>query len=336
MRARVAAVLGCIFGALVLGAGAAAAEPIKVRIAWVVPIGNWASIIYEKKELMPHYGKSYVAEPVHFQATPSMITALATGEIDIADFAFSSFAIAVENAGMSDLKVIADEAQDGAHGYFSAEFFVLDDGPVKTIEDLKGKVLATVGVGSAVDIPARAMLRRHGLEDRRDYSVVEAGFPNMVAMLSERKIDFMPSVPPFAYDPRLLGIAHPLFTAKDALGGPTQFIVWTARAGFIAKNRAALVDLLEDTVRVVQYLSKPENHAEAVAIGARITHQPPANLDYIFTPKDDYHDPNLVPDLATFQRAIDTQQETGFLKSKLEVKDYADLSMVTEAAARIK
>lgn len=28
---------------------AAADEPVRVRIAWVVPIANWASIILEKK-----------------------------------------------------------------------------------------------------------------------------------------------------------------------------------------------------------------------------------------------------------------------------------------------
>ena len=66
---------------------AATADPLNVRIAWVVPVGNWASIIYEKKDLMTHYGKTYVVEPMHFQSTPPMITALAAGELEIADLA---------------------------------------------------------------------------------------------------------------------------------------------------------------------------------------------------------------------------------------------------------
>jgi NitT/TauT family transport system substrate-binding protein len=44
----------------------------------------------------------------------------------------------------------------------------------------------------------------------------------------------------------------------------------------------------------------------------------------------------MLPNLETLQKAIDTQQQLGFLKAKLDVKKYADLSIVKEAAARIK
>ncbi len=326
-----------VVAALALGAGAASAEtPVKVRIAWVVPIGNWASIIYEKKDLMTHYGKSYEVEAIHFNGTPPMIQALATGELDIADLAFSSFALAVENAGMTDLRVIADESQEGIEGYATGDYFVLKDGPVHAIEDLKGKVLATVGAGAALDIPVRAMLREHGLEDRRDYTTVEAAFPNMTAMLLDRKIDFMPSVSPFAREQRLLQNARPLFTVREAMGGPAQFIVWTARAGFIDQHRAAMVDLLEDAVRVAHFLTNPDDHAAVVALAAKVSHQPAANLDYVYTHDDIYRDRNMLPNLVTFQRAIDMQQEMGFLKATLDVPSHADLSLVTEAAARVK
>jgi NitT/TauT family transport system substrate-binding protein len=323
--------------AMLLGALAAQAQqPLKIRIAWVVPVGNWASILYEKTDLMPHYGKSYEVEPVHFQGTPPMITALAANQIDIADFAYSSLALAIENAGMDDLRVIADEDQDGAHGYYSAEFMVRKDGPVKRIEDLKGKVIATVGAGSAVDIAIRVMLRKHGLEDKRDYAMIEASFPNMRALLTERKADLISGVSPFALDPDLRSIATTLFTAADALGGPTEFIVWSAREEFLKQHRAAMVDLLEDAMRAVRFFIDPKNHAEVVAIAAKITKLPPDKMDWAFTKLDDYHDPNMLPDLASLQRAIDAQQDVGLLKVGVDVKSHAELSLVREAAARIK
>jgi hypothetical protein len=46
--------------------------------------------------VMRHYGRSYTVETVRFQGTPPMITALAAGELDIADLAYSSFALASE------------------------------------------------------------------------------------------------------------------------------------------------------------------------------------------------------------------------------------------------
>ena len=321
--------------AVALAAGSTAAEPVKIRVAWVVPIGNWASIIYEKKDLMTHYGKTYQVEPIHFQGTPPMIQALGAGELEIADLAFSSFALAVENAGMTDLRVIGDEAQDGVSDY-TGRFYVLKDGPVKTVDDLKGKVLATVGAGAALDIPVRAMLRKHGLEDRRDYTMVEAAFPNMLPMLLDKKVDFIQTVNPFSRDPRLAENARPLFSVKEAMGGPTQFIIWVAHAGFLQKNRAAMVDLMEDAVRVVRFLTDTENHAEVVKIAARVSKQPEANLDYVYTKADNYRDRDMRPNLANLQRAIDVQQETGFLKEKLDVAKYADLSILNEAVARIK
>ena len=70
-----------------------------------------------------------------------MITAIAAGELDIALLAYSSFALAIENGHMEDLRVIADDFQGNVPGYFEDGFLVLNDSPIKTISDLKGKVL---------------------------------------------------------------------------------------------------------------------------------------------------------------------------------------------------
>src|SRR3989449_6352169 len=126
---------------------------------------------------------------------------------------------------------------------------LLADGPIRRVEDLKGKVIATNAAGSAVDVATRAMLRKFKLEDKRDYTVVEAPFPTMRAMLAEKKVDLIPAVLPFSLDPELRKISRPLFIQRDAIG-VTQMIVWTARKSFIDKNRAALVDYMEDTLRI--------------------------------------------------------------------------------------
>ncbi|HVA14530.1 MAG TPA: ABC transporter substrate-binding protein [Stellaceae bacterium] len=337
---RLAAILSAALATtvLALGAGGAQAQqpPVNVRIAWVIPVANWASIIYEKKDLMTHYGKTYTVTPEHFAGTPPMITALASGDLDIADLAYSSFALAIENAGMKDLRFIADEAQDGAGGHQSGAYWVAKDSPIKKIEDLKGKVIADVGAGSAVDIAIRVMLKRHGLETPRDYTAIEAGFPNMESLLAQKKADLVAGVLPFVATPTFQALARPLFTSVQALGGPSQFVIWTAHKDFIQKNRAALVDLFEDAIRATRYLTDPKNHDAVVAIAARLTKQPPANLQWVYGKRDLYRDPNMLPNIPNLQRAVDAQQQVGFLKAKLDVKPYADLSMVKEAASRIK
>ena len=237
--------------------GSAQADPLQIRGAWVAPVANWFSMWLQKKDLARHLGQSYAFEATHFAGTPPMITAIANNELEIADLAYSTLPIAIENAGMDDVRVIADEFQDGVPGYRDDEFEVLADGPIKKVEDLKGKVVATNAAGSGVDVAMRAMLRKHGLEANRDYTIIEAPFPAMKSMLAEKKVDLIPTVLPFALDPELKKIARPLFTVHDAIG-VSQFIVWTARKPFIDAHRAALVDFIEDFDAHRALVSRPE------------------------------------------------------------------------------
>jgi sulfonate transport system substrate-binding protein len=312
----------------------AQATPTKIRVGWVVVPASTAPLVLEKKDLLTHYGKSYVAEATHFAGTPPVITALAAGELDVGPLAFSSFALAIANAHMDDLRVICDEIQDGVPGHGTNEFMVLKDGPIKSVADLKGKVLATNAMGSAVDIAMRAMLRRSGLEANKDYTVVEAPFPAMRAMLAEKKADLISAVPPFSLDPDLRALANTLFTQKDAFG-ITQLTMWTARTGFIRQNRAALVDFLEDCVRAIRWYIDPNNHQEAAAIVARLIKAPPGRTDWAFTDRDQFRDPNGMPNLTALQNNLRQQKEVGLLSEDIDVGKYSDVSMVTEAAKRV-
>ncbi|HKD27115.1 MAG TPA: ABC transporter substrate-binding protein [Xanthobacteraceae bacterium] len=314
---------------------ARAAEAVKIRLSYVVPIANWASMLVEKKDLAKNLGKSYQLEITRFAGTPPMITALAAGELEIADLTYPTLPIAIQNAGMDDLRVIADEFQDGNAGFYSNEFMVLADGPIKKVEDLKGKAVAVNAGGSAVDIAMRAMLRKHGLEDKRDYTIVEAPFPTMRAMLAEKKVDLVPAVLPFSLDPELRKVGRTLFDTKDAVG-ISQFSMWVARKSFIDKNRAALTDFMEDSLRIVRWYLDPAHHQEAMEICARITKQPAERFGWVFTNKDNYRDPNMMPDLAALQRNVDLTRDLGFIKASFDVNKFADLSVVQDAAKRLK
>jgi len=320
---------------LALGAGHAAADPVKIRVAWVAPVANWISMWLDKKELARHFGQSYVFEPVHFAGTPPMVTAIANNEVEIGDLAYSTLPIAIKNAGMDDIRVIADDFQDGVDGYWTVRYDALKDGPIKKVEDLKGKILATNAEGSAVDIAMKAMLHQHGLESKRDYTIVEAPFPAMKAMLAEHKVDLIPAILPFGLDPELQNLATTLFTAKDAIG-VSEFVSFQARKPFIDRNRAALVDWLEDTQRILHWYMDAKNHDEAAQIAARLVKAPPERFGWVFTKTDQYRDPNMMPDLAALQRNVDMTKELGYAQASFDVKAYSDLSMTEEAAKRLK
>lgn len=312
-----------------------AQQPVKIRVSWVAPVSNWGSIWLEKKDLARHLGKSYVLEATRFAGTPPMVTAMASGELEVANFAYSTLGIAIKNAGMDDLRVIAHEFRDGAAGHYSQEYLVLADGPVKSVADLKGKVIATNAAGSAVDVATRAMLRKAGLEDKRDYTAVEAPFPAMRAMLAEKKVDMVPGVLPFSLDPELRKIARPIFLQRDAIG-ETEMLVWAVRKPFIDKNRAALVDFMEDTLRIVRWYLNPANQKDAAEIASSVTKQPVERFGWLFTNKDYYRDSNMLPNLDALQKNLDMTTDLGFVKGKVDLAAHVDFSIVKEAAARIK
>jgi sulfonate transport system substrate-binding protein len=320
---------------LTLCFGRAEAEPLKIRVAWVAPLTDWASIWLEKKDLAVHYGKSYSFEPVRYAGTPPMITAMANNELEIGSLAYSTLPIAIVNAGMDDMRVLTDVFQDGVAGYYSNEFDVLANSPIKTVEDLKGKVVAINAQGSAVDVGLKAMLHKHGLESNRDYTVVEAPFPAMRAMLAEKKVDLISAVRPFSLDPELKKIARTLFTSRDAIG-ISQYLVWNARKPFIDRNRAVLVDLLEDSVRIVHWYLDPKNHDAAAEIAGRLTKQPPSDFGWLFGKDDYYHDPDMMPKLDVLQKNVDLTHELGFVQASVDVRAHSDLSLLQEAVKRLK
>jgi sulfonate transport system substrate-binding protein len=321
---------------MISGETASSADPLKIRLAWAVVPSELSPILFVKPGIAKHVGVSYTVEPIHFAAAPFMITALATGEVDIAPFAYSTIPNAVQNAGLTDLRIMADEFQDGVEGYYTNQFMVRKDSAIRNVEDLKGKIVATNGAGSPVDIALRSMLRKHGLEEPRDVTMFEVQLPQMKAVLLERKADLIMSVLPFSADPGLLDMARTLFTQREAVG-TTQMIAWGARGAFLQSNRHAVVDLMEDVLRVTRWYTNPANHDEAVQIVAQFTKRPPELFaSWLFTKQDYYRDRNGLPNLDVLQQNINALRALGFTKADLDARNYVDLTIVQEAARRIQ
>ena len=314
---------------------ARAEGPLNIRVSWVAVPNNLPPFMFKKPGIPRHYGKSYTMDAVQYRGTPESVIALATGDLDVALLSYSSFPLAIQNANLQDLRIIADEFQDGADGYYSAQFMVLKDGPIKKIEDLKGKIVAVNVKFGATYGAVRSMLANHGLADG-DYTVLEVAFSNMRAVLAERKVDLASiGTPQFYWDPGVQSSARTLFSQRDALG-KTDTVIWVARAGFLEKNRAAVTDFIEDMLRDRRFLFDSANHAEAVRIVSDVTKIPAAQLDsWLFTSRDFYRDPKAQPDSAALQKNIDQLYQDGSIKRPLNVKGYIDLSILEDANKRL-
>lgn len=332
---RIRAIVAATVAAIVVQALSAHADPLKIRMGWIAAPASLIPILFPDPSIAKHNGVTYTVEPTHFQGSPLQITALQAGEIDIAALGFSSFSLAVENAHMDDLRIIADEIQWGVEGHGTADFAVLKDSPIKKVEDLKGKVLVTNGIGGGLDMIMKAEMLKHGMIDKRDFSVIEVNFPNMKSVLQEQKAQLIPSTLPWSRDPDQAAVSRTLFTTADAMGH-VELSFWVAHKDFLDKNKAAVTDLLEDYVRSIHWYLDPKNHDAAVKVVADFLKVPQKILEpWSFTKDDNYRDPNGVVDIDAVSRNIHTQRELGLIKADLDASQYDGLALIKEAGKRV-
>jgi NitT/TauT family transport system substrate-binding protein len=328
-----------VLGAVALFAfatSADAAEPRKIRIGWANTPATLSPLLFQKTDIMRHYGKSYVVETVRFAGTTPALAALKAGDLDIGAVSFSNVGSAIVQQGMHDLRIVADGNQGGVDGHTSVEFFVRNDSGITTVADLKGKVVASNAFGGAADFGLRAMLHRHGLIDKRDVTIVEAPYPTLGKKLLDREVALTALPPPFTYDPTFKANTRILFTVKDALG-PTQQLVTGAMRGFLEGNRAVVLDFFEDYIISLRWFLDPANRNDAIRILSRFTRLPEEQFaSWVFTKDAFYHDPWARPNIPALTQNLAALKEMGFLPVALDPAPYVDLSYIEEAARRFK
>lgn len=314
---------------------AAAAEPLKIRQGYGSVPGSMAPVIFEQSNLLKHYGQSYTVEFTRFAGAAPQMTAFAGGELDMANFAYANLGMAVLNARIEDARIVADGFQDGVPGYYSVQFFATNDSPVKGIDDLKGRVIATNAIGGAADIAVRGFMRQRHLEEKTDYRLIEGGFATLVPMMFDHKADVIALVPPFNYDPRLKGNARVVFTQDDLIGqSQMNFVV--AHAGFLQKNRAALTDYYEDYLRGLDWFLDPKNRAQAIDIVAKFTKVPAEQYaGWLFDKGDYYHNPDALINVEVLKANLELCYELGILAKPIDPANYLDESIVEDARKRL-
>jgi len=323
----------------IVSARASAATPVKIRYATGGGIGpnEMETIIfldYMKENVLKDYGKSYELEMTFTRGTPEAATLLAAGQADLGTLAFSTFATAIaKDAVPGGLTIISDNYQDGHPGNATNTFFVLNDSPIKTVADLRGKKVGINAYGSAVDLVLRVVLKKNGMDPKRDVQIVEVNFPNMAAAIREKRIDCGVLVIPFLAVEAPKGDLRPLFTGGDAFG-PSSVIFQVAATNFLNANKAAVRGFLADYVIGLNWYYDKANRKKALELVSSLTKSPVDVLDgYFATGKDYYRDPNgCVPTIA-IQKPIDAMVTEGPVPQKVEASKYLDLSLLPKPCA---
>ena len=187
-----------LFGAVCFAAPSwtipsSAAEPPTIRLGYGAAAEEQLYLLLAKPDLGKNNGK----------ATPSTRPA---SRLDQRSQAFEADAIDLASSSANGVifaaaegvqaKIVASVSRESPRG-FSTSFYVKDSSPVRSIADLKGKIVGINGFYTSGHLWLKTALERHNLSDS-DVTITPVPFPAMAEALKAGKIDIGEFPQPFA------------------------------------------------------------------------------------------------------------------------------------------
>jgi ABC-type nitrate/sulfonate/bicarbonate transport system substrate-binding protein len=288
-----------------LGYGGAAEEPLWLLIA--------------KPELGKHYGKLYTLDAIKFQGSDKRAQAFEADAIDLAAGGANGVIFAAAEGVTA--KIIASICRESRRG-FSTAYYAKAQSPIKSVADMKGKVVGINGFSTSGHLWLWAALRKDGLSDS-DVTIAPIPFPAMQEALAVGKIDVGQFPQPFAALVEKEAAVRKIFDAKYGLPFEEELDVLIGKDAFLKKNAAAIRALLEDLRQAMQfYLEKPRE-ARQLLIDTRMVRVSPAVYLDMY---DYYRDPTLRPDADALVEMQEFQVKAGFQKKSIDIRSLVDLS----------
>jgi len=231
---------------------AAAQEPTMIRFGRGFAAEEQVWLMSARPDLAPNQGKKYQLKQILFQANPQRFQAYLAGELDAGTA--PGLSVIFARAQGVDMKVVANICQEAAGpNWFSTTYMVKDDGPVKTIKDLKGGTVGVVEYKTATDLWARAGILNAGLVPDKDVKVFSLGFPAMGESVRSGKIQAGTFVEPFYSAEMAKGGLRKLFTAREAVGYDHELLdIWFSEK-FLKAHPDVVRAFLADYVAVTKY-----------------------------------------------------------------------------------
>jgi sulfonate transport system substrate-binding protein len=306
-----------------LSIGAAQAEPPTIRLGYGGAAEEPVWLMIAKPELGKSYGKDYKLEATRFVSSDKRAQALEAGAIDLTSGSANGVIFAAAEGAVS--KIVASISRESTRG-FATSFYALNDSPIKTAADLKGKVVAINGFSTSGELWLRAALEKVGLTEQ-DVTITPVAFPAMQDALEAKKVDVAELPQPFAVLAEKQINARKIFDSKFGVPFDEELIVLAGKDEFLKKNAAAVRGFLADVLNATHYyLDNPREARQFLIDSKMVRVVPEAYLDM----KDYYRDPTLKPDVDALAKMQAFQIKAGFQKNAIDVKAVVDLSYLPQ------
>ena len=191
----------------------------------------------------------------------------------------------------------------------STHLIVRKDSAITSMQDLKGKVIATPTLGAIIHVSVLHGLKKNGI-DPNSIRAVEVPFPNMPDQLKAGNVDAVEALEPFAGQLLAAGnrsLGEPLLSVSDEV----LYTFWISERKWAADNPAVIAAWVASLNQAKEFMDA--NPQEARAILAKYTKLPEAVVQKIpfvtyrfsLNPRDFAVWVNVLKDLGQITRSID-------------------------------
>ena len=156
-------------------------------------------------------------------------------------------------------------------------FYVMAAPEIKTVMDLKGKVVGVTRFGASTDFGMRMLLSKYGLEAIKDVPFIQiGGMPELAAALSKKTVYAAPMSQPMVYLAQQAGMRMIANLAKEEI--PFMHIGLTTSKKWVREHRAQAKAFIRAHGRALHFMHTRKE--ETRAIFAKYTRiNDPAMLD---------------------------------------------------------
>jgi NitT/TauT family transport system substrate-binding protein len=292
---------------------AQAQDKIRIGISSISP-GFIPTIIAEKKGFYTKHGLR--SEHVLISLSVA-INALGTGDLDYVISVAQGVSAALRGFPVKLVMMTQDKL----------DFFIMTKPEIKTIADLKGKVLGISYPGSTTHLVAESMLRHFGLEPGRDVSLLPTGDnPARLAALEGNRVAATIATPPYNVIAPTKGLKV-LLWARDFVAIPQNAVIVTDKK--LQQSPDQVKRMIKGTIEGLQFIRRDKE--ESIDIAAKWMQldrlRVKAVLESVFPL---YSADGSMTDQA-LQAALDVEVQRGKIEKKVGISEIANATLLHEA-----
>lgn len=254
---------------------------------------------------------------------------MAAGKIDVGVFAVPAFVNAVDKG----VNVVAVANVMGM-SVPPVSYVTMADSGINKIEDLRGRTIAVSTFGGNFDLYLRYMLEKHGLDPKKDVTILEMPLPQTLAAVTAKKVDagVLTALYYTAAKEKYGDKIKLLFNFKDldALQGLSWVsLVLGANKDFVAKNREELKKMLEGYLEAVKFYK--DQFSESLKTINKYLKSPDMMKS---RPFEISYDAKV--DIRSIDMDIKIMRRFGYIKGSFSGREIVDNSLLDEVSATKK